>query len=264
MANLETYKIKVLEKLLRILELFDEKGKQLTASEIYQILGLNKSTVFRILNILEESSYLERDPITLRYRLGFKIYFLGSLVEGYSEIRKLAHPFLENLNKTCNETVQLVILDRGEAFYLDKLEGERPIRVVSKVGQRLPPHCVGVGKVLLASLPKEALDKIIRKKHLKQFTENTITDPNKLEIELARVREHGYAIDNEEIESGLKCLAVPLNDSEGKVIAAISIAAPKERFGNEVIDRLIPVLKNTSSEISKVFERKNLKQDCFE
>jgi DNA-binding IclR family transcriptional regulator len=240
MANLETYKIKVLEKLLRILELFDEKGKQLTASEIYQILGLNKSTVFRILNILEESSYLERDPITLRYRLGFKIYFLGSLVEGYSEIRKLAHPFLENLNKTCNETVQLVILDRGEAFYLDKLEGERPIRVVSKVGQRLPPHCVGVGKVLLASLPKEALDKIIREKH------------------------HGYAIDNEEIEPGLRCLAVPLNDSEGKVIAAISIAAPKERFGNEVIDRLIPVLKNTSSEISKVFERKNLKQDCFE
>jgi len=257
------YQIKVLEKVTRILDLFDEKGKELTATEIHELLELNKSTTFRILNMLEGAGYLERDPATLNYRLGFKLYYLGSLVEGRTEIRNLAHPFLEQLKEKCDETVHLVVLDHGEALYLDKLEGKKAIRVVSRVGWRLPSHCSGVGKVLLASLPEETLHKIIKEKGLKRFTKNTITDPETLKIELARIRKQVYAIDNEEIEVGLKCVAVPVKDGEGRVVAAISISGPKERFNGIEMKRFIPLVKSTSEQISSVLKKKHLNQEVL-
>jgi DNA-binding IclR family transcriptional regulator len=157
----------------------------------------------------------------------------------------------------CDETVQIVVLDRGDAFYLDKIKGKKPIRVASSIGQRLFAHCSGVGKVLLASLAEEEVNRIVREKGLKRQTCNTITDPSVLKGELARVRKRGYAIDNEESKMGLKCLAVPVSHSDGNVIAAISNAALKERFGKKVIKHFIPIIKAISSEISKVLEKRN-------
>jgi len=263
MKNSNPYKIKVLEKIIKILDLFDEKGKELTPTEIRESLGLNKSTVFRILNILVEASFLERDSVTSKYRLGFKLYYLGSLVEGRSEIKNLAHPFLEELKEKCDETVHLVVLDHGEAFYLDKLEGKKAIRVVSNVGWRLPVHCTGVGKVLLASLPEETVRNIIQEKSLKRFTNNTITDLETLKIELARIRKQGYAIDNEEIEVGLKCVAAPLKYSAGETIAAISVSGPKERFNGAEMKRLILLVKSTSERISDVLKKKHCDQEVL-
>jgi DNA-binding IclR family transcriptional regulator len=256
----KTYQIKVLEKTIRILNLFDQKGKELAARQIYQALDLNKSTTLRILNILENAGYLERDPNTLKYRLGFKLFFLGSLAEGYAELVRLAHPFLEELNEKCDETVQLTVLDHGEVLYLDKLEGKKPVRVVSRVGQKLPAHCTALGKVLLSFLSNEALDEIIRERGLTRFTKNTITSRTALKIELEKVREKGYAIDNEEVDEGLKCLATPLRDSDNEVIAAISIAAPRERLRSKEIESLIPEIKKTSAAISEAFKRRYLKQ----
>jgi DNA-binding IclR family transcriptional regulator len=261
MKNSNPYQIKVLEKVIRILDLFDEKGKELTPAEICESLSLNKSTAFRIINILAEAGYLERDSVTSKYRLGFKLFYLGSLVEGRSEIRNLAHPFLEELTEKCDETVHLVVLDHGEALYLDKLEGEKAIRVVSKIGSRLPTHCSGVGKALLASLPDETVKNIIQEKGLKRFTNNTITDLETLMIELARIRKQGYAIDNEEIEIGLKCIAAPLQYSAGETIAAISISGPKERFNSAEMKRLIPLVKNASERISAVLKTKRRDQE---
>lgn len=256
MEKTKPYKVKVLEKTLNILDLFDEKGKELTPAEIRKSLDLNKSTIFRILNILVDASYLEKNSDTLKYRLGFKLYYLGSLVEGRSEIRNIAHPFLEELTEKCDETVHLVVLDHGEALYLDKLEGKKAIRVVSKVGWRLPTHCSGVGKVMLASLPDETVREIIKEKGLKRFTNNTITDIETLKIELARIRKQGYAIDNEEIEVGLKCIAAPLINLKGEAIAAISISGPKERFSGVEMKRLIPLVKNASERISDIMKRR--------
>lgn len=263
MKKTRTYQIKVLCKVMKVLDLFDEKGKELTATEIHEILDLNKSTTFRILNILEERGYLERNPLTLKYRLGFKLYYLGSLVEGRAEIRNLAHPFLEELKEKCDETVHLVVLDHGEALYLDKLEGEKAIRVVSRVGWRLPAHCSGVGKALLASLEEDLVNDIIKEKGLKRFTNNTITDLETLKIELARIRKQVYAIDNEEIEVGLKCIAAPVKDGEDRVVAAISISGPKERFNGIEMKRLIPLIKSTSEQISSVLKKRHLNQEVL-
>lgn len=239
-----------MDKALKILELFNVRGKELTVTEINNLLTLNKASTFRIIKNLEDAGYLEKDPDTLKYRLGLRIYYLGSLAEPNATIRKIARPFLEILNEQCGETVHLAVLHQGEALYLDKIEGKKTIRVITRIGTKLPAHCSGVGKTLLSALTEETLEKIIREKGLPRFTANTITDPNALKAELEQIQKRGYAIDNEEIEEGLKCAAAPLHDSDGKVLAAISISAPSESFNKE-ISTFVSTVKKIAQEISE-------------
>jgi len=257
MEETKRYKIKLLEKALKILELFDEKGKELSATEINQALGLNKSTVFRILSMLDEADYLERSPSSLKYRLGFKIYHLGSFVEANAEYQKMARPFLEDLVKKCDETVHLVVLHHGEALYLDKIEGNKSVRVVSRTGMKLPAHCSGVGKVLLASLPEATVRTIIKERGLRRFTGNTITHKKTLMTELAKIRGQGFAVENEEIEAGLKCVAAPVTGPDGEVVAAISISGPRQRFGDSEVKRWIPLVIQTAKKISDILRAKS-------
>lgn len=249
------YKIKVLDKAFKILELFDEKGKELTVTRIHDLLNFNKASTFRILRNLEEAGYLEKDPDTLKYKLGLKIFYLGSLAEPHTTIRRITRPFLERLNEKCDETVHLAVLHHGQALYLDKIEGRKTIRVITRIGTELPAHCSGVGKVLLSALSEETLDRIVRERGLPQFTDNTITELSALKTELAQVRKKGYAIDNEEIEEGLKCAAAPLRDSEGKIVAAVSISVPRERFNKE-ISKFISMVKETARETSDLIGRR--------
>lgn len=244
------YRIKVLEKALAALELFDQPGLELTAAEIARRLGTSKATAFRILSVLEDASYLERVREAGGYRLGYMLHRLGSLVEGSAVIQRRVRPFLEELKQQCDETVHLVVLHKGEALYLDKIEGRKAIRVVSRIGMTLPAHCSGVGKALLAYLPEDEVEEIIRAKGLERFTPNTITDREALAAELRLVRRNGYAVDNEEIELGLKCVAAPVRDASGCVVAAVSISGPKFRFDDGTMRELVPLLCRTTAEIS--------------
>ncbi len=251
----DKYKIKVLDKVFKILELFDKKGRELTVTQIHGLLGLNKASTFRILKNLEDAGYLEKDPDTLKYKLGLRIYYLGSLAEPHTTIKKIARPLLEKLNEKCNETIHLAVLHHGQALYLDKIEGNRTIRVITRVGTALPAHCSGVGKVLLAALSEKTLDEIIRERGLPRFTNNTITDLGALKTELAKIRKREYAIDDEEIEEGLKCAAAPLCDSGGRVVAAISMSVPRERFDKET-SGFISMVKKTAQETSQTIRRR--------
>lgn len=253
MKNQGKYRIKVLEKALNILELFDERGKELTVTEVSGSLDLNKPSSFRILSNLEDFGYLDKDPKTARYRLGPKLYDLGSLAEPHARIRKVAHPFLEKLNEQCHETVHLAVLHKGQALYVDKLEGKRTIRVITRVGARLPAHCSGVGKVLLSALSEEALGNTLLEKGLSRFTNNTITDLDFLKQELAKCRKRGHATDNEEIEEGLKCVAAPVYE-KGEIVAAISISAHSERFNKET-PRYVSMVKGTAKAISEALSQ---------
>ncbi len=260
--NTEKYRIRVLEKAFKILELFDEKDKELSATEIHKYLSYNKTSTFRIIKNLEDAGYIEKDSLTLKYKLGLKIYYLGSLAESHTEIKRITRPFLEKLNEECHETVHLAVLHQGEALYLDKIEGKKTIRAITRIGMKLPAHCSGVGKMLLASLSEDALEEIIGEKGLKGFTDNTITDSNDLKAELTQIQKQGYAIDSEEIEEGLKCSAAPLLNSEGKVLAAISISAPSERFNKE-FSTYISRVKKTAKEISKIICQKGGTNDYY-
>ena len=248
------YRIKVLEKALAVLELFGEQGTELTVTEIGERLGIHKTTAFRIVTVLDEANYLEKADGSMKYRLGFKLLHLGSLVEGGTELKRRARPILEKLKQECDETVHLVVLNKGEALYLDKIEGLKTVRVVSRVGMTLPAHCSGVGKVLLAHLPDDRVESIVRAKGLKRFTPNTITERDALRAELRRIRERGYALDNEEIEIGLKCVAAPISDGSGTVIGALSISGPAFRFDGKEAERLTAQALRAAARVSEAMK----------
>lgn len=247
----DKYRIKVLDKTFRILELFLERNQELTAKEIAALAGCNKSSAYRILRNLEDAAYLEKDPKTQKYRVGFGIYCLGAVAESYGQIRSVARPILEDLSARCDETVHLAVLQDGQALYIDKIESKkRVLRIISRVGAKLPGHCSGVGKMLLSSLDRGELDKIIDEWGLPALTENTITDREGLVEELEKIRKDGMAVDREEIEKGLKCIAAPVRNPKGETVAAVSISAPKERFDHEV-SNYQALIRKATEEISR-------------
>ncbi|MBC7190435.1 IclR family transcriptional regulator [Candidatus Aerophobetes bacterium] len=227
------YPLKTLSKSLLILETLAQPHSPTGIGELSRKLGISRSTVHRILDTLRSRGYVEKDPSTLKYRLGSKILELAMAKLEDIELIKEASLYLKELLKQCNETVHLAVLDRGEVLYLDKKESAQAIRIVSRVGGRLPAHCTGLGKVLLAYSDRQTVKEIIKEKGLHRFTKNTITNEAELIRELDKIREQGFAEDNEEIEEGLCCIAAPVRDHSGKVIAAISVSGPKFRMVNK-------------------------------
>jgi DNA-binding IclR family transcriptional regulator len=256
-GNSEKYRIKVLQKAFRLLELFSEEVQELSAAEITERLRYNKTTAFRLISNLEEEGYLDQDPETNKYRLGMKLFFLGNLVRPYRYLKEVAKTLLEKLNEESGETVHLAVLHKGEALYVDKIESKRTVRVVvSQVGRKLPAHCSGVGKVLLAYLPAEQVKEIVAKKGLTSFTQKTITTYDQLKWELDRVAQQGFAYDNEEIEIGLKCAAAPVF-FDNQVTAALSVSVPRERFDVNR-EALVRMVIRTARELTSVLNQ-NLK-----
>ncbi len=245
------YRIKVLEKTFKILALFTEQARALSVKEIAELLGYNPSSIFRIVKNLEDVAYLEKDLDTQKYKLGFGLYYLGTLAESHTMMRKIARPFLERLSEECEETIHLAVIHRGQALYLEKIPSKKVLQVISRIGTKLPCHCSGVGKMLLSALPPDKIQQIVQEKGLARFTQNTITDVQSLLRELDGIRQQGYALDNEEIETGLKCIAAPVRDPAIGVVAAVSISAPKDRFDAEFSAFKFLVMK-TVDEISNM------------
>ncbi|MDR7869179.1 MAG: IclR family transcriptional regulator [Sporomusaceae bacterium] len=224
--------IQSLARAMSILEyLADCKGGD-GLSNISRGLGLSKSTTHSLISTMEQLGYVHQDQISGKYALGLKIFELGQVVHASMDLRTIAMPYLHSLAQKYQETVHLAVLSRGEVVYIDKVDSPHSIRIISHVGGRNPAHCTGVGKVLLAGLPEEEMERVIRDKKLQRFTPNTVTDPVKLKAHLAKVRQEGYAEDREEIEIGLSCVAAPLKNHRGVVIAAISLSGPTGRVAN--------------------------------
>ena len=245
-------------KAVEILFLFTEKY-EMSLTEITERLGMGKSSAYKYLNTLEQLKLIERDPVTKKYRLGIRVLELSRAVLENLELRRVARPYLEELARKCNETVHLMVERDGEGIYIDKIDSPRAIRMYSQIGKRLPLHTGAVGKVLLAYMPEERINEIISKPLIK-FTENTITDPEKLKEELRKIRERGYAIDNEEVEIGLKCVGAPIRDHTGKVVASISISGPSTRFTDDKIREYIKLVKEYAMKISEALGYKPRKE----
>ncbi len=245
-----TGQVRSVAKALMILDMLALAHREMSLGEIAKKLEAPKSTVHGLLSTLCECGYVEQSPLDGCYRLGVHLFELGMAVADNWDVRKIAAPYIERLLSEMQETVHLVVLDNGEVLYIDKRESNQSLRIVSKVGARLPAHCTGVGKVLLAYLPPAEVKKIIETKGLCKYTRNTITDPNLLEKELQKVRRQGYAIDNEEIMDGLRCVAAPIRDHKGDVCAAISISGPAVRLDEDRLPIAIDRVTKTADEIS--------------
>lgn len=246
-----SYPLKALDKSLAILEILSQENSPLSIAELSKRLGIYPSTIHRILDTLRYWGYVEQDSHTQRYQLGLKVLELGMTKLQGMELIKEATSYLKELQNQSNETVHLAILDEGEVLYLDKEESSQSIRMVSRVGRRVPAHCTALGKVLLAYLEEEEQEKVINEKGLPLFTENTITNKKKLREELSKVREQGFAEDREEHEKDVRCLAVSIKDHRGTVIAAVSLSVPAFRMNAGKKKKLKKTLIQAGEDISE-------------
>ncbi|OCA88026.1 IclR family transcriptional regulator [Bacillus sp. FJAT-27225] len=243
--------IQSVERAADILELFVASHPELSIKEISDYLGLSKSTVHGIIKTLEHRGYLQQNPENQKYRLGIKLFELGNFVGKHLDIGNIAKPIIRKLVEELNETVHLTIFERDEIIYIEKVEGPRALTIYSHTGKRAPIHCTGVGKAILAHLSEDEVDRLLSKAILKPFTEFTLTNPKDIKNHLAVVRGQGYAVDDEEIELGLKCIAAPIFNHQGKVVSSISCAAPKMRLDEEKLPKVIAGIKGAAAEISR-------------
>jgi len=209
------YQIQVVDRALALLEVLSHQGPDLTLVQISEMLKLHKSTAHRLLMVLERHRLIEKNSNTGKYRLGLKLFELGTKAIGQLDLRERARPYLERAVLDTGETVHLCVYDDGEVVYLDKVEPTRSVRLTSSVGRRNPAYCTSVGKAIMAFLPAEQVEIAAQKLGFRQLTRKTISNMLELRAELAKVRKLGYAVDNEENEEGERSglvgsLALPL------------------------------------------------------
>ncbi|MGB5933073.1 MAG: IclR family transcriptional regulator [Anaerolineae bacterium] len=246
------YQIRAVERALDLLSTFSTSEPELSLTKLSSRLDLNPSTTFRLLMTLQSRGYLEQNPENRKYQLGVACLELGSVFLNQSDIRKEALPILSSLRDDCEETVHLARLAGSEVVYLEKLDGLLPIGIMgSRIGGRAPAHCTGLGKAMLAYEPESEIRELCAESGLRRFTPNTITDLTELLGELACIRERGYAIDNEEHEADVTCVAVPIWNYRQKVVGAISVSGPAGRIDRAMAERgLVAKVKEAGQAIS--------------
>lgn len=245
------YRIQAIERAVALLNAFSADDPELGLTELAERVGLHKSTVHRFMVNLEAAGLVERNPRSGRYRLGLHIFELGGLVMQRMNLWDEALPFLESLVRDTGETGHLAVLDGGEAIYIERVEARRALRVPSAIGRGYPAHATNLGKVLLADLPRERVAEIVATHGLAAYTENTITDPTQLEAELARIRERGYAVDDEEYDQGLRCIGAGVRDHSGRVVSALGIGGPVTRVTPERVEELAQLVMAAASGLSR-------------
>ncbi len=236
---------------ITILKSFSVEKPERGVGELSRALDLHKSTVSRLMSTLERGGLLARNPETKRYRLGIDLIGLAAQVVSYMDVREVARPLLRELAGDCQESVNLVVLDRGQVVNLEQfVPPARQVKNIGRVGRRMCAHCTAAGKVLLAQLPPDKLERALPV-HLERYAPRTITDRDELLQELEQVRRQGYATVEEELEAGLNALAAPIRDHTGAVIAAASIAGPAYRITPELFSHLAGQLQAVTAEISR-------------
>jgi DNA-binding IclR family transcriptional regulator len=255
MSPKKSSNVRAIEKGFDILD-FLSKGKQsYSLREISGKLKIPKPTTHRILSTFCGLGCAIQDPVSKDYRLGFRLVELGQAVLDRIDLRKEAESLLKKLADSVQETVHLARLDDGQIVYLDKVErivNPLSLRMVSEIGMRNYAHSSALGKVLLAFLPKEERNTILTQKGLPRRTKNTIVDSEELKEHLVLIKSRGYAVDDEENEDGIRCIAAPIRNYRGEVIAGISISGPAVRITEERINRQLKrQVIETAAEITK-------------
>jgi DNA-binding IclR family transcriptional regulator len=245
------YRIQVLDRAVRILDCFGFDHQELSVSEIGISTGLHKSTAHRILMALECNDLIKQNPETGRYHLGIKLFKLGNQAVLQFDLREICRPFLIQLMDKTKETVHLAVMDDDQVLYLEKVEGPHALRMPSRVGRHITTYCTSLGKAMLSCLGEAEVKRVIQKHQFKAFTPHTIRSLDLLLADLRAVRKRGYSIDNEEIEIGLRCVGAPIQDHTGKMIGAISVAAPSARLTNQKISLFGRLVTEVAANISK-------------
>jgi DNA-binding IclR family transcriptional regulator len=234
---------------LRLLKAFSEEEVELGISTLAKRLGVAKSTVHRLAVTLVSEGMLEQNRDNGRYRLGLALFRLGALVRRRMDVSSEAKPYLSDLREKTGETVHLAVLDGTEIMYVYNMESRQGVRMRSDIGVRKPAYCTADGQAMLAWQPQALVDRVVRG-GLRARTPQTITDPARLLKALEAVRQRGCAVEDEESEIGMRCIAAPVRNDSGEVVAAVGVAGPVSRLTKKTLASFAPHVIGTAAAIS--------------
>jgi IclR family transcriptional regulator, KDG regulon repressor len=235
---------------IRLLKAFSEGEEEIGVSALAQKLGVAKSTVHRLAVTLVSEGLLEQNPANERYRLGIGLFGLGTLVRRRMDLSNEARPFLFELRERTGETILLGIPTETEIMYVYNLESPQALRMRSDIGVRRPGYCTAVGRAIFGYASDETVDRLLSEPFV-QRTPKTVVDPKELRAIFKGVRERGYAIEDEESEPGIRCIAAPVHGADGSVIGAVGIAGPSQRLSLEALENLQKPLVEAVRAISR-------------
>jgi DNA-binding IclR family transcriptional regulator len=238
------------ERALAMLEAVAQESEGLSNAEISRKLKIPKSSASYILRTLESQSYLTRDAESGKYRVGLKILSLSRGALSGLDVRGVALPIMRHLTQETGLTCHLAILDGPDAVYVEKVEPEGFIRMDTWVGRRMRVHATSVGKALVAHIPQERLQQIVRKSGMEKRTHKTITTLPRLLKELEKVRVQGYAVDDEENNLGARCVGAPVFNDHGSIEAALGLSGTTQQVSTHTMPRILEALKDAARHIS--------------
>jgi IclR family KDG regulon transcriptional repressor len=242
--------VKTIDRLARVLDCFTPERSTWSLAELSTQLDLPKSTLHRFLVGLESHGILRRDAADKKWRLGYRLFIWGSFAAESTGLRQIARPIMHELAGDTGETAILTVYHNHEVICTDKVETSHHVRLSLEVGVRLAPHAGASSKVLMAYLPQDEIQAIIREKGLPKLCANTFTDPEQLAIELARIREQGYAVSLEETDPDAWGVATPIRDWKGQVVAAIGLAGPTLRYNENKLQQYVSLCCEAAQKIS--------------
>lgn len=246
-----SYTINSVSNAFRILSCFSDRNPELRLKDISEMTDMTPSAVSRSLATMREVGYIDQNPQTGAYRLSIRFVELAGIVLNSMEIRRRATPYLDELIERTGLTANLGVLDRGEVVYVARIESPDVIRRYFQIGKRNPVHCTALGKALMCDKSDEEIEAIIKERGMIRRTINTITDLDQFKECLGEARLRGYAVDYEELINGINCLAAPIRDLSGEIIAAISIVGHVSRCPADRILEYVPIILEISLRISQ-------------
>lgn len=248
-------------KALEVLDLVAAHGRPVRFSDLLDQSPYPKATLYRLLQTLVGQGMLRFDPERGCYSMGMRLVRLAHVAWQQSSLAPIARPHLDRLTYEVGETVHLAQLDHGQVLYVDKRNAREPIAMYSQAGKVGPAYCTGVGKAMLAFLPETALPASLRQQSWHPFTPRTLTSPQALTAELAKIRARGFACDNEEHEPGIICVALPILSSRGSVLGALSVTSTTARTTLEDLEKLAPAIRQVAQTIAQEAETWRFPED---
>ncbi len=235
--------VRALEKAILVLERISAGGGDIDLASLSRAMDIPKSTLLRILNTMKGHNLIRQDETSRRFSLGVGLIALGRAAEKHFDLLEQIHPFLVELAEITGETASLMVMEGDCSVYIDQVLSRNLIRGQTRTGVTVELHCSSGGKVLLSAMSDEKIERILNGKKLQALTEKTIIDKEDLMIEIAKIRDQGSAVDDEEVEPGGRCIAAPLRDRAGNVIAAVSVMGPTTRIRQKDFQKLAGVVK---------------------
>ncbi|MGB0671077.1 MAG: IclR family transcriptional regulator domain-containing protein [Rhodospirillales bacterium] len=254
--------VQSLARALRLMNALTEEEHGLNLTDLAQKVGLAPSTTHRLLTTLQEMRYVRYDTERSAWTIGVQAFIVGNAFARSRDLIAMARPHMRALMEESGETVNLAVEDQGEAVYMGQVECRQVMRAIAKPGGRVPLHCSGVGKALLAAMPADQVARILQRHGLMRLTDKSIDTPARLRDDLDQTRKAGYAFDDQEHAVGLRCVAAALYDEVGRPMAALSLSGPKARIPDERVPLLGALVIRTAAELTKTLGGRVPRQDA--